>query len=258
MSGDWSPAKYLQFGDYRTRPAIDLLAAVPNKGAALATDLGCGPGNSTELLLARYPEARIVGIDSSPAMVESARARLPGLRFVVANIESWRPDEPQDLIFANASLHWIGDHASLLPRLALLLRSGGTLAVQMPDTLGEPSHRGMREAARDPRWADRLAQADAERTSLESPESYFEMLRPLAHRVDIWRTTYHHPLSGLDGIIEWFSSTGLRPYLSRLSDPEKADFLSAYRDELGRHYTLLHDGVVLLPFPRLFIVATRG
>lgn len=257
MSSDWSPAKYLQFSDHRTRPAIDLLAAVPNGGAELVTDIGCGPGNSTELLLARYPEAQVAGIDSSPSMIEAARARLPTVEFAVQEIEDWHPSHPQDVIFANAVLQWLPEHATLLPKLVNLLKSGGTLAVQMPNNLDEPTHRGMREVARDARWADQLAEADAERTSIESPLSYFGMLRPLCRRVEVWRTIYHHPLKGLDGIIEWFSSTGLRPYLSRLDASEKDAYLAAYRETLARHYTVLQDGTTLLPFPRVFIVATR-
>ncbi|RUV28044.1 trans-aconitate 2-methyltransferase [Mesorhizobium sp. M5C.F.Ca.IN.020.32.2.1] len=257
MSSDWSPAKYLQFGDHRTRPAIDLLGAVPNEDVEFVTDIGCGPGNSTELLLARYPKARVAGIDSSSSMIDAARARLPNVEFAVQAIEDWRPEQPQDVIFANAVLQWLPGHGALLPRLANLLKSGGTLAIQMPDNLDEPTHRGMREVARDPRWAGRLAEADAERTSIESPQNYYGMLRPFCRRVEVWRTIYHHPLEGLDGIIDWFSSTGLRPYLSRLDASEKKAYLAAYRETLARHYPVLEDGTTLLPFPRLFIVVTR-
>lgn len=257
MGGDWSPAKYLRFGDHRTRPAIDLLAAVPDGSAELVTDIGCGPGNSTEMLLSRYPASHVAGIDSSPAMIDAARARLPNVRFAVQAIEDWAPDHPQDVIFANAVLQWLPDHAALLPRLVNTLKSGGTLAVQMPDNLDEPTHRAMREAAGDPRWAGRLAAADAERTSIDSPSRYFGMLRPICRQVDVWRTIYHHPLKGLDGIIDWFSSTGLRPYLSRLNAPETEAFLGVYREILARHYVVLEDGTTLLPFPRLFVVATR-
>lgn len=254
---DWSAADYLRFADERTRPARDLLAAVPNAHIRSAVDLGCGPGNSTELLVRRFPKARVEGIDSSPAMIAEARARLPAASFSLADIAAWEGDGGYDLLFANASLQWVPDHEKLLPRLVSRLREGGTLAVQLPDNLDEPSHTAMAEAARGAPWSGKLVGAEAARTPIQEPRFYWELLIPHCRRVDVWRTVYHHPLAGADAVVDWFRSTGLRPYLAELDEAERAAFLLRYRAIVAENYPLAPDGRLLLPFPRLFIVATR-
>jgi trans-aconitate 2-methyltransferase len=256
-SGTWSPAQYLKFEDERTRPARDLLAAVPTRDPKSVVDLGCGPGNSTEVLVERYPGAAVAGIDSSDAMIAEARRRLPAAKFAVADIATWRPEEPCELIFANAVLQWLPDHATLLPALARSLAPGGSLAVQMPDNLDEPSHRAMREAAGAGPWAERLASAGADRSKVASATDYYRLLKPLSARVDIWRTTYYHPLAGAEAIVEWLKGTGLRPYLRRLLPEEQLDFLARYTELIRQTYPADAEGTVLLAFPRLFIVAVR-
>ncbi|MBZ9657191.1 trans-aconitate 2-methyltransferase [Phyllobacterium lublinensis] len=253
----WSPEQYLKFEDERTRPASDLLAAVPSEDVKFAVDLGCGPANSTELIVRRFPQAVVQGIDSSAEMIKDAKARLPACDFMTAGIDSWRPDRNADLLYANAVMQWLPDHGKLFPRLMGFLNTGGSLAIQMPDNLDEPTHAAMRDVARDEIWAARMAKADSSRSQVGSASFYFELLRSHGRRVDIWRTTYHHPLQGLDGIVEWFKGSGLRPYLSVLDAEERSLFLEKYKDILARSYQPLHDGIVLLPFPRLFIVATR-
>ena len=145
----WSAAQYLKFEHERTRPVRDLVQRIPNAEVLSAADIGCGPGNSTEVLRERYPQARIVGLDSSTDMIEAARKRLPDIAFEVADIREWRPKAPLDVILANAVLQWIPDHETLFPALIAKLKPGGALAVQMPDNLDEPSHRLMREVASD-------------------------------------------------------------------------------------------------------------
>ncbi len=254
----WSARQYLKFEDERTRPARDLLQAVPATDVRCAADLGCGPGNSTELIAARFPAASIVGADNAPDMIEAAKARLPGVRFELAAIEAWNEPGPWDLIFANAALQWVGGHEALLPRLAGLLRPGGSLAIQMPDNLGEPSHVAMRTVAAAAPFAGKLAEAAGARTAIAEADWYYALLKALCARVDIWRTTYYHPLAGgLDAIVEWLKGTGLTPFLKPLSGEEQAAFLAAYKQELAKAYKPLADGTAILPFPRLFIVATR-
>ena len=255
---DWSAKQYTTFEDERTRPVRDLLAAVPSQAASMAVDLGCGPGNSTELLLRRFPDAEVTGLDSSPDMIAAAQARLPQLRFQVADIAAWDPAEPFDAILANAVLQWLPDHAGLLPRLAAKLAPGGSLAVQMPDNLEEPAHRLMREVAADGPWVAKLARAAGAREAMGTPGWYYGVLRPHCARVDVWRTTYHHPLAGgADAVVEWFKGSGLRPFLASLDAEEQAGFLTEYRDRIAQAYPALPDGSVLLPFPRLFLVGTR-
>ncbi|AWM90740.1 trans-aconitate 2-methyltransferase [Pseudomonas sp. 31-12] len=254
----WSAKQYVAFEDERTRPARDLLAAIPSVDARSAIDIGCGPGNSTELLVERFADATVRGLDSSTDMIEAARKRLPQLQFDTTDIDTWNEPGSFDVIFANAVLQWVPDHATLLPSLAARLTEGGSLAIQMPDNLNEPSHRLMREVAADGPWASKLADAAGQRTDMASASDYFSMLRPHCARVDVWRTTYHHPLAGgASGVVEWFKGSGLRPFLEPLNDAEKAQYLKQYHAAIERAYPALSDGSVLLPFPRLFIVATR-
>jgi trans-aconitate 2-methyltransferase len=253
----WSARQYVAFEDERTRPVRDLVAAIPGADARTAVDLGCGPGNSTEVLAARFPTASIRGLDSSADMIAAARARLPQLRFDVAAIEKWDEPGPFDVILANAVLHWLPDHAALFPRLVSKLTKGGSLAVQMPDNLDEPATRLMREVAQNGPWAEKLADAAGERTVISSAQSYYAMLKPHCTRVDVWRTTYHHPLAGAEAVVEWFKGSGLRPFLARLDDAQKPVYLEQYRAEVASAYPATEDGSVLLAFPRLFIVATR-
>ncbi len=254
----WSAKQYTTFEDERTRPVRDLLAAVPGRAASAAIDLGCGPGNSTELLLQRFPDAEVTGLDSSPDMIAAAQARLPQLRFQVADISTWDAAGPFDAILANAVLQWLPDHAGLLPRLAAKLAPGGSLAVQMPDNLDEPAHRIMREVAADGPWAAKLMAAAGVRAGMGTPDWYYGLLRPHCARVDVWRTTYHHPLAGgADAVVEWFKGSGLRPFLAPLDAGEQAGFLAEYRSRVASAYPALADGSVLLPFPRLFLVGTR-
>ena len=254
----WSAKQYVAFEDERTRPARDLLAAIPPVEARSAIDIGCGPGNSTELLLERFTSATVRGVDSSTDMIEAARKRLPQVQFDTVDIGTWNESGPFDVIFANAVLQWLPDHANLLPALVSKLSPGGSLAIQMPDNLNEPSHRLMRDVAADGPWASKLADAAGQRTEMASASDYYSMLRPHCARVDVWRTTYHHPLAGgASGVVEWFKGSGLRPFLEPLDDAEKAHYLKQYHAAIGQAYPTLSDGSVLLPFPRLFIVATR-
>ncbi|HEV2272113.1 MAG TPA: trans-aconitate 2-methyltransferase [Steroidobacteraceae bacterium] len=255
-STDWSPASYLKFEDERTRAARDLLARVRSGEVRRIVDVGCGPGNSTELLAGRYPEADILGVDNSPAMLEEARRRLPTARFEFANAAVWVPDADVDLVFANAVYQWIPGHLEQLVRVLAALPGKATLAVQMPDNLDQPSHRLMREVAQAGPWRERLG--GAARSPLPAARAYYEAFRPLAARLDVWRTTYHHALRSADAIVEFVRSTGLRPFLDPLAEPERTDFIAAYTARIAAAYPPLGDGHVLLAFPRLFLVAERG
>jgi trans-aconitate 2-methyltransferase len=254
----WSAQQYVAFENERTRPVRDLLAAVPARDVRRAIDIGCGPGNSTEALLARFPHATVSGIDSSSDMLAAARKRLPGVRFEQTDIDGWRDEGPFDVILANAVLQWLPDHARVFPALVRRLAPGGNLAAQMPDNLDEPAHRLMRDVAANGPWAARLAGVAGKRAARLGAQWYHELLRPLCSSVDIWRTTYHHRLEGgANGVVEWFKGSGLRPFLDPLEDAERDAYIDRYTRAVAQAYPPLADGSVLLPFPRLFIVATK-
>lgn len=252
---DWSPSTYLKFEDERTRPARDLLAQVPLAAPRTVIDMGCGPGNSTELLVARYPGASVTGLDNSPNMLAEARTRVAAATFATADASTWVPDPGADLVFANAIYQWVPDHLTQLPRVLDALPQGGVLAVQMPDNMAEPSHVLMRETAAEGPWAAQLA--NAPRQPLPPPRAYYDALRPFASRVDIWHTAYNHALDGPEAIVEWVKSTGLRPFIDPLTPEHRADFLACYLARITEAYPRASDGKVLLRFPRLFIVAVR-
>ena len=254
----WSAAQYLAFEDDRTRPVRDLLAAIPPVDARAALDIGCGPGNSTELLAARYPGAAITGLDSSDDMLDAARARLPAIRFERADVSAWRPATDYDVLLANAVLQWVPDHGALFPRLVAALRRGGSLAIQMPENMDEPAVALMRQVAAEPRWAASLSNAAGQRAPMDTAAGYYATLRPHCTRVDVWRTTYMHVLpGGPAAIVEWFKGSGLRPFLAPLASPERDAYLERYLSLVADAHPSLPDGSVILPFPRLFIVATR-
>lgn len=256
MTPDWSADRYLRFEEQRTRPVRDLLAAIPAEACTSAIDLGCGPGNSTELLAARFRQARVTGLDSSPDMIRAAQARLPAVDFVLDGIAEWEGQERYDVILSNAALQWVPDHTRLLPRLAARRTDGGVLAIQIPDNLGEPAQTLMQDVAAAGTWSGKLAGASASRTRPDPPDWYYALLRPHCRYIDIWRTTYIHVLpGGPDAIVAWFSSTGLRPFLAPLDEAEQAAFIERYREAVAGAYPTMQDGAVLLAMPRLFIVA---
>lgn len=254
---DWDAQQYLKFEDERTRGARDLLAQIPIRDARGVVDIGCGPGNSTELLARRWPQAKITGIDTSADMLRQARERLPQHTFIEANISHWSPPAGTDVLFANAIFQWVPKHLKQLMRLLMALPDGGVLAVQMPDNMDESSHVLMREVARLPQFHTQLAHVLEARDSLPKPGVYYDALQPLSSRIDIWHTVYNHVLKDADAIIEWVKGTGLRPFLDPLEIPERKEFLEAYKARIAASYLPQSDGKVLLRFPRIFIVAVR-
>lgn len=254
----WDPALYSRYEDERTRPAAELLARVPLATPGLVYDLGCGPGNSTQLLARRFPDARIVGVDNAAGMLASARARLPELRFEQADIRAWQPEATPELIFTNAALQWVPDHATLIPHLFALLAPGGVLAIQMPDNLDEPVHRLIRELAAMPPWRDAIGAAPHARAPLLPASRYYDLLAPHATQVDLWHTTYQHPLASAAAIVEWMRATGLRPFVEPLSAELRASYLAKFERRLANTYPPQCNGMRLLAYPRLFIVATRS
>ena len=254
---DWSARQYLKFEDERTRPPRDLLAQVPLQKPRRVVDLGCGPGNSTELLVERYPDSEVIGLDSSPDMLRKARERLPKHKFVEADITTWSPAPGTDLLFSNAVMQWLPDHTMVLRRLLEALAPGGVLAVQMPDNTREPALVFQGEVGASGPWADHPEIKAGTRPDLPSVEAYYDLLKPVCSHIDIWHSVYNHIMASPAAIVEWFKGSSLQPFLSPLDAAAREQFLAAYTKKIAGAYKPRADGKVLLKFPRLFIVAVR-
>lgn len=252
----WDPAQYLKFAGPRLRPAIDLLARIDAESPAAVADLGCGPGTATRLLARRWPGARVSGVDASPDMLAVARRETEGrdIEWIAADIAEWSPAAPLDVLFSNAALHWLDDHARLLPRLFGCLRRGGTLAVQMPRNHHSASHTCITEAANAGPWRNRLTAA-LRPFPVETPDVYYDILAPVAAAVDIWETEYVHVLAGDNPVVEWTRSTSLKPVLAALDESGREGFLADYASRIAAAYPKRADGSTLFPFRRLFIIA---
>lgn len=259
----WDPAQYLRHAGHRARPFADLLARVPDLPgrAPLIADLGCGPGNVTTLLAARWPTSRITGYDNSAEMLDKARVEYAGptagggsLDFTHADVRTWAPAQPYDLIISNATLQWVPGHVERFAEWIAGLAPGGTFAFQVPGNFGSPSHRLMRELAESAGLADALRHEDAVLT----PEAYLAVLADLGCEVDAWETTYVHLLQGEDSVLDWVKGTGLRPLLAALADDPKAReaFLAEYRAALREAYPRGPHGTPF-PFRRVFAVARK-
>lgn len=253
----WDAAQYLKYADERARPFFDLLARVRCDQARRIVDLGCGPGTLTRTLLERWPAARVLGVDHSPEMLAQARPlAIPDrLTFIHADIATWTSDEPIDLFVSNAALQWVNDHDALLKRLAATLAPDGTLAVQMPFHFQDPAHLAIDAVKADPRWRDALHGIGLHQQSVQPLAWYVDRLHDLGFTVDTWQTTYFHVLSGADPVLEWFRGTALRPLLQKLDAHQQSGFLHELGARLRAAYPPRAD-VTVLPFPRVFFVAT--
>lgn len=254
----WDPAQYGVFGDERGRPFADLVSRVDLAAPGYVVDLGCGSGELTAGLAARWPDAVIDGLDGSAEMIAAARVHaIPGrLGFEVGDVAEWRPSRPVDLIVSNAVLQWVPGHVELLPRWIDALAPGGRLAFQVPGNFGAPSHVVLRELCRSPRWRDRLAGTVRDEPVL-GPDGYLDLLARLGCSVDAWETTYSQVLGGEDPVLEWVKGTALRPVLAALGPEETEEFLGVYRARLREAYPAGPYGTVF-PFRRVFVVAGRA
>ena len=251
----WDPTTYLQFADERSRPFGDLLSQVAADTPRQVVDLGCGPGQLTASLARRWPTATVRGLDSSPAMVERARAYADArVSFAVQDLRAWHPAGPVDVVVSNATLQWVPDHRSLLPGLVGAVAPGGWLAFSVPANFTEPSHRLLDDLADDPRFAAHTA--GRQRPAAHDAATYLADLAGLGCAVNAWETTYLHRLTGPDPVFRWISGTGARPVLHALPDGVREDFVAEYKRRLAEAYPERGYGT-LLPFRRVFVVARR-
>ena len=255
MPHTWDPDRYLAYADERGRPFLDLIARIDAEAPRRVVDLGCGPGNLTGLLAKRWPEADVLGVDSSPEMIE--RAQAPGVRFAVGDLREWVSEESErvDVLVSNATLQWVPDHLELLPRLVERVNQGGWFAFQVPGNFDEPSHTIRQELAAEDRFAAHTAGVAV--PDSHDPATYLEALAAAGCAVDAWETTYLHVLTGDDPVFAWVSGTGARPTLEALPPGLREEFEEEFRARLRAAYPP-HEYGVLLPFRRVFVVARTG
>lgn len=255
-SPTWDPGRYLRHCEHRVRPAVDLLAQIDVSTPGLVHDLGCGTGNVTRIMRARWPQAHIIASDSSAEMLDAASAQDTGIEWRLADARSWDEPAVYDVIYSNAVLHWIPDHDDVIVRLLGSLRPGGVLAVQMPLSWYEPSHELIRTIVDDAGLGSPQLRRTLAAPNVAPPEHYVELLGRHARTHDVWTTRYYQALRGSDPMLDWVSGTGLRPILDQLSADELAIFLPRYAAALRTAYPQRSDGTTLFPFPRLFFVAS--
>lgn len=252
----WDAAQYLRFGDERSRPFFDLLARVGAERPGYVVDLGCGPGNLTAALARRWPDAEVVGVDSSAEMIEAAKgAGYPGVSFSLGDIREWVPDRAPDVITCNAVLQWVPRHDDLLLRWAEGLAAGGWLAFQLPGNFDSPSHAIVRDLASSPRWGGLLSGAELNRQAGD-PGHYVELLARDGYEIDAWETTYLHILHGDNPVVEWTKGTTLRPVLAQLDTEQAASFTAEYAERVRAAFRQGSFGTIF-PFRRVFAVVRR-
>ncbi len=252
----WDPKAYLRYGDERTRPAIDLVTRIQLDSPQRIVDLGCGPGNSTQILKKRWPSSEILGLDNSAAMIEAAAQQYANQRWQRADIAHWSADAPVDLLFSNATLQWLPNHRQLYHHLCAQVKRGGVLATQIPSDKFAVVRKLIHQVASDPRWASRMETA-MNALTMECPSDYYDYLIEFCSSIDLWETEYNHVLPNRPAIIDWMSATGLRPFLAPLNSGERTAFLNELLPRIEANYSVRRDGKVLFPFRRLFLVAYR-
>jgi trans-aconitate 2-methyltransferase len=253
----WNPGQYLKFAQPRLRPALDLLARIALDAPGSIHDLGCGTGNVTRLLAQRWPDAAVTGVDDSPSMLEQAGESSGRIIWRRQSIAHWSPDAPADLVFSNAALHWLPDHATLFPRLMGTLARGGVLAVQMPRNFDAPSHTLIADVIRARPWRGRLEPL-LKPSPVEPPAFYHRVLAPIAGTTDVWESEYLQVLRGDDPVKQWVKGTWLVQFLDALDPTERPTFEAEYARRLREAYPPESDGTTLFPFRRLFLIATRA
>ena len=251
----WDPQQYLTFKAPRLQPAIDLLARIPLERPQSIVDLGCGPGNVTPLLRQRWPDAEIVGIDSSSEMLDQAREAMPDIQFEKLDVSDWNPDQKLDIIFSNAALQWISGHETLFPNIAAQVAADGVLAIQMPRNFEAPSHSTMLEVIREGPWRDLLEPVWVA-VPTQTPTFYYNLLDPLARELQIWETEYIQILEGENPVAEYTKGTWLTRFLNTLEEPWRSEFEAEYRTRIAAAYPPQSNGKTLFPFRRQFILAT--
>ncbi len=254
---DWNPNQYLKFVRERTQPSIDLAARIGIQNPASVIDIGCGPGNSTAILRSRWPGAKITGLDSSPNMLDRAKADYPEAEWITGDATSFTFRDKYDVVFSNAALQWMPDHEVLLPRLYDIVAANGALAVQVPADFESPIRRAVISVSKEAKWSKHTEGCDHLLNYRTAPY-YYDILSALSAKVDLWETSYYHVLSSHSDLVEWYKGTGMRPFLERLpDDSSRKSFEQEVLEGCRNGYEIRRDGKLLYPFKRVFFVAYK-
>jgi trans-aconitate 2-methyltransferase len=256
----WNPKQYLHFADERTQPCRDLVSRISLEHVRSVIDIGCGPGNSTHVLASRWPDAEIIGLDSSPEMLDAARKAYPDRCWIDRETHEWAAAESDsfDIVFSNAALQWVPDHAVIYPKLLGRTTPSGALAVQVPANFNAPPHELMRHMADSTQWRHRFAGGGVREWHSHDPMFYYDLLAPRCRHVEMWEIEYFHVLADANAVVEWYRGTGLRPFLDALdNDALRQQFVAEYYEGISRLFPARSDNRVLLPFRRSFLIAYR-
>lgn len=254
---DWNAEQYLKFKKDRTKPSIDLSNKIDIENPKNIIDIGCGPANSTAVLKNKFPNAYVLGVDSSENMINTAKKSYPDIDFMLfdAAKDFERLDKKFDVVFSNACIQWVPDHHKLIPNMMSILRDGGMLAVQIPITVEQDMHRVKDTVLSKPYWNDRLSGARTVYTL--NDYEYFDILSGCSSDFEIWKTVYYHRLPSHQSVLEWYRSTGLKPYFDKLNDDDKALFEQDILEEIAKHFPVRQNGEIIFKFPRLFFTAKK-
>ena len=250
---DWNSNQYLKFKNQRTQPAIDLAVHVKANDPKTIVDIGCGPGNSTAVLKNIFPHAEIIGIDSSPNMIEKAQNEHPDIKFQLC--DALALDGKYDMLFSNACLQWIPNHDTLIPSLMQKLNNGGVLAVQIPMNNNEPLFKLIKEIIQESKWGIKDVSVQPNKTL--SPNEYFNILTGCSSSFDMWETKYYHNLPDHKALIEWVKGTRLRPYLEHMNQKQCVEFETEIMEKAKGLYPVMENGEVILGFCRFFFTAIK-
>jgi trans-aconitate 2-methyltransferase len=254
---EWNPNLYLKFEKERTQPVKDLISRIEKDNPTRIIDIGCGPGNSTRELKKRWGNAHIIGLDSSQNMIKKAKVDYPDLEWIVCDASGDLTSLGSfDIVFSNAAIQWMPDHKGLLEKLFGMLNNNGVLAIQVPNPTYMPISVAVHKTAAEERWQIYFKNLD-NGLQYEDLCYYYDVLSSLAKEIYLWETHYNHILSSHEAIIEWYSSTGMKPYLEKLSDREKEEFTKSVLLKIIKEYIIQNDGNVLFQFRRLFFIAYR-
>lgn len=253
----WNPELYLKFNEERTQPAIDLATRINILSPKNIIDIGCGPGNSTQVLSRKWPDSKIIGIDNSTAMIESAEKNHPEMEWKVTDASKLKTETKYDIVFSNAAIQWIPNHEKLISSLVDLLTDNGALAIQVPQYFTMPASKAIESVSLKQKWKNQISGA-TDVFTFHSNDFYYNTLQAKVKSIVMWETSYFHIMPSHQAIVEMLKSTGIRPFLDMLdTEKEKFEFEKDVLNEITKAYPAQKDSNILFPFKRLFFIGYK-